>query len=162
MPFEDDEVDLASIVKNKYQIRKTNEGSVVNKPSMQPKKQEALEKEANEFAELKASFKEDVFILNRKFASIVNDKTLPRNKSSKDIDQERELLSQLASLSVEMDNAEVEGKTAGAVGLASAALGYVLLQRNKINELNYKVESLNAALNALLEAFEDIKNDRKK
>lgn len=162
MPFEDDEVDLASIVKNKYQIRKTNEGSVVNKPSMQPKKQEALEKEANEFAELKASFKEDIFILNRKFASIVNDKTLSRNKSSKDIDQEREILSQLANLSVEMDNAEVEGKTAGAVGLSSAALGYILLQRNKINDLNYKVESLSAALNALLEAFEDIKNDRKK
>jgi hypothetical protein len=83
------------------------------------------------------------------FKKVVLDKTLPINKSILAKDAERGLITSLIDLgtAINNDNREQEGQ--GAMGTIALVLGMLLIQRDKINELGYVVETLEKQVHSL-------------
>lgn len=104
---------------------------------------ESFEQSADKYiGELKDRNKR-AFDLAKQFVDMIKDKTLPENKSIIVQDVEREIKNKLLSLSIEInndDNEENEGM--GSLAIISLLLKVVMLQRDNINSLDYKLNLL--------------------
>lgn len=83
------------------------------------------------------------------FKKVILDKTLPSNKSILAKDAERGLIGNLVDLGTAINNDGREHEGQGAMGTIALALGMLLIQRDKINELGYVVETLEKQVHSL-------------
>ncbi len=83
------------------------------------------------------------FDLAKQFMDVMKDKTLPENKSVIVQDIEREVKNKLLQLSIEINNDENEENDGmGSLAIISLLLKTVMLQRDSINLLEYKLKTL--------------------
>ena len=89
--------------------------------------------------------------LGAKFVNILNDKTLAENRSVITKDTEKEVVGGLINIASEINTDESEDEGMGSVAMVTLLMRAVLIQRDKINELSFKVsqlEKLKAKTNA--------------
>lgn len=81
--------------------------------------------------------------LARQFINIIKDKTLPENKSKVAENVERELKNKLLNLGIDINNDENEENDGmGSMAIISLLIKTVLLQRDTINLLDYRLYKL--------------------
>lgn len=87
-------------------------------------------------------FKKRTWELSSKFKAFVEDKILPENKSSITKDLEMEVLNNLVSLANEMNADEHQPEGIGGVALCMLLMKCILIQRDTVNLLYYKIDKL--------------------
>jgi hypothetical protein len=135
---------------------------VSSKPSIfdnQPKKpsQATLEKNVAATQERLTGHKKAAAELTVRFQKIMTDKTLPGNQNVLSSNIEMELLKDMMIFASEVNNDPNESDEGiGSLGLIAILLKTCITQRNRINELDYSLNSLNKradAMDTLLKAM---------
>lgn len=138
--------DTGEIVsKKKVELKISNKGSMTEALPKKPSK-EAFEQKATEVNDTLNSYGMRASDLSFRFKRALDDKTLAQNKNPFQQAAESELLSGLVQLSIDMNTDEYENEGAGSVGLSALLLKTALIQRDKINELEYKLSLLDKQL----------------
>lgn len=158
MPFDDDE-DLDP-VKPKTSVKSQGKSIFDNmpkKPSV-----EVFEKEAIEANKKLEGYQERAKELASQFKKIMDDKTLSQNKNVFSSEIEKEIISKMINLAVEINSDENEIEGMGSVGWIALLLRYLLLQRDKINQLEYfnfnlenKIKEQSETFNKVLSKLDD-------
>lgn len=147
-PFEEDDSELEPIKNNLGKISKKQ--SIFDKSN---KKQSAsiLQKAVQNIEDKNLSFKERTSALAIKFKKLIESKILPENKNLFLLEEEKEVLTNIASLASEIDNDENESVGIGSLSWIVQLLKTSLYQRDRINKLEYanlllnkKIEELSA------------------
>jgi hypothetical protein len=126
------------ISKKKVELKISNKGSMTEalpkKPSL-----EDFEQKAAEVNDTLNSYGIRASDLAFRFKRALDDKTLTQHKNPFQQAAESELLNGLVQLSIDINTDEHEIEGMGSVGLSALLLKTALIQRNKINELEYKI-----------------------
>jgi hypothetical protein len=133
--------------KKRKGLKVNNESSSIPqpKPNMTATFNEQAEKVFNKIEE----YKQRSFELGSKYKAIIEDKRLPVNKTQINKDIEIETLNKLAVLASEINIDENQPEGAGGVALAMLIMKMLLIQRDNINEIGFKLERIEKALNVL-------------
>lgn len=107
------------------------------KPTLDSFKQTVAQVEEN-----KSVYRKRANELASSLLELMNDKTLAANKNIIQKDVERETLSNLLKLAEEINNDENENEGTGSLFLNTLLFKCILLQRDKINALEYEVSKL--------------------
>ena len=129
----------------------SNEKSMFANVEKKPTKQD-LEKNVRESLAKENDFKERAATLLGSFNKIFQDKTLPLNKTIFAKDLERELISKLSQFGIDLNNASKEEEEQDGMGsscLINLLLGCVLMQRDRMNQMEYSLSELEKKLRAL-------------
>lgn len=144
MPF-DDSKPPQNTPKVGLKLQNSNSmfANVVKKPT-----QQELHNNVQQMQEKSQGYKERAADLALQFRKMLDDKTLLQNKNVFLIDLEREVLLKIAHLTSEMnlDEEEDDGSGVGSIGMITLLLRCLLIQRDKINELDYSLNQLNLKL----------------
>lgn len=87
-------------------------------------------------------YKKRTWELSTKFKSMIEDRTLIGNKSILSKEIELETLSKLVSLSSEMNEDDNQPESVGSTAMTFLIMKMLLLQRDVINDLIYKLDKL--------------------
>lgn len=147
MPF-DDEEEKDIQPNRKIGVKLNNANSTVKEIPKKPSKEEfaARASVANEQLNAYAERGSDLAL---KFKRALDDKTLVQNKTLFSESAERELLSSLVQLGIDMNLDELELEGMGSMGLIMLLFRTVLIQRDKINSLDYNVNLLEKKIKEL-------------
>lgn len=121
--------------------------NISSKKSMfddKPKKvsKEAFEEGVMESERRKTDYRERAAKLSSDLNKIMLDKTIHSNKSPFSKNFESEVLSDLVKLALEVNSDESEPEGAGSISCIILLLNTCLLQRDKINQLEYDMSIL--------------------
>lgn len=113
-----------------------------------PKKvsQESFEKEVRKYQEKESSYKNKAADLSSQFFKILSDKTLRKNKNIFEQEMEKELLSKMIQLAAEINSDPIEAEGIGSLTWIAQLFKVVLIQRDKINQLEFTVSQLEKML----------------
>lgn len=156
MSFDDEKKGGKIINKKNVGVKLSNENSMLNSMPQKPSKEEFVKK-ASEVNETLNAYTARAGELASKFKKVLEDKNLAHNKSIFAIDSERELLANLIQLAIDMNTDEHEQEGMGAVGLITLLLRSVLIQRDRINLLEYQLSHLEKKIKDLTLPPIDIK-----
>jgi hypothetical protein len=135
VPFEDDALDDETIKSEALKANPFFKKS--NKPSASD-----FQKAADETNNKVNSYKDRAAELASSFKKILDDKTLIQNKNVFSLDLEKEIISNLARLAIDMNTDENEIEGIGSVSIITLLLRSSIIQRDKINSLEYKTSLL--------------------
>lgn len=116
--------------------------SMFKSTKLEESSSESFEEEIKEYENKERVLANRTLESSMKFRDVLNDKTLLENKPQKDKYYEKEIMRELCQVALEMNNDENKPEGAGSVGLHGLILNMLLLQRNTINELHYKIFKL--------------------
>lgn len=140
MPLDDDYDDLPDKKKSglkNVSSQKSIFDNVPKKPS-----QEDFNKTVREVQEQGSSFKTRTAELAVQFRKIIEDKTLPQNKSIFAAEVEREVLSSIIKLASEINNDPNESEGMGSLSWIAQLFKITLLQRDRLNKSEYALMQL--------------------
>jgi len=80
------------------------------------------------------------------FMKLLEDQTIPKNKSVFAADVEQEIINKFQRIALDMDADEHQPEGMGSVGVITFLLKVSLIQRDKINQLDYNINLLNAQI----------------
>jgi hypothetical protein len=132
-------------------LKLSNEKSLLNAIPKQPTKEDFEQKAAAVNQQLN-DYSNRAVDLALQFKKALEDKTLLQNKSPFAFDAERELLSKLTQLGQDMNTDEYEKEGQGSLGLVLLLFRSVLIQRDKINSLEYSLSELEREVKRLTPA----------
>ncbi len=157
MSFDEDEKEIP---RSKVGIKLNKSGSIFAKIPKKPSPQE-FEKKADESNDRQEDYKTRGADLAVKYKSVLQDKTLSQNKTSIVLEIEQKVLQDLVALAQEMnvDQDETEGQ--GSLAVSAIALKCILLQRDKINNLDFKLEKMEKELKSLVKNTNSSLNNEK-
>lgn len=101
-----------------------------------------LNEVAQEIKSKHDEFKQRTWDLSAKFKSLVEDRFLVENKSPISKELEKEVLDGLVVLALEMNADDNQPEGLGSTALAHILMKMVLLQRDRLNALEHKLEKL--------------------
>jgi len=146
VPFEDDALDEETIeseaLKANPFFKKSNK-----KPSAAD-----FQREVDEKSSRANSYKDRAAELASSFKKILDDKTLLQNKNIFSLDLEKEIISNLARLAIDMNTDENEIEGMGSVSIITLLLRTSIIQRDRINSLEYKYSLLENRIKELEDA----------
>lgn len=135
MPFDDAEV------KPKVSVKQQGAKSMFDNTPKKPSKQE-FEKKAEEVNKQLNSYPERASETVPLFLKLLEDKTLPDNKNVFANDLEREIITKLVDLALDMNADEFTRDGEGSVNMIAFLFRCFLIQRDKINSLDYTIKQL--------------------
>jgi hypothetical protein len=158
MPFDDDDkLPQTPKIGIKYQGKSIFD-DLPKKPSL-----DEFTKEAQEVNKKLEGYGKRASELVAQFKKLMDDKTLPQNKNQFASEIEKEVISNMINLAIEINSDENEIEGMGSVGWIALILKYLLVQKDKINQLEYsnltlenKIKEQNTILNSILNKL-DIK-----
>jgi hypothetical protein len=143
MPLRDDEQDpQKSEFSQKVGLKNvsTQKSIFENKPK-KPTQQD-LEERVKQIQDKDLSYKQKAAELALLFNKAMDDKTLKQNKNIFALDFEKDLLSRMVKLAVEINNDEAEKAGMGSMGWVSVLLKTCFNQRDRINHLEYMLSQI--------------------
>lgn len=152
MPFEDDD-ENKKFAANKGSKLDNSKSMFANKPKKPTQKE--FEQSINESQKRNLDYKERATELVSSFRKTLDDKVLPQNKSVFSLDAEKELLQKLVNLGVDMNTDPHEDEGMGSMGLIGLLFRSLLIQRDKINNLDYTVNKLEKQVAIMLSSSVD-------
>lgn len=141
MPFDEEENNDISPSNKKGLKKVSTQKSIFESMPHKPSSEE-FEKRVQNIQEQSVSYKAKAADLSSKFVKLLSDKTLKQNKSIFLIEMERDILSQMISLAVEINNDPHEQEGMGSMGWITLLLKICLAQRDRLNQLEYNVSIL--------------------
>lgn len=129
-------------------VKLNNDNSTVPKPKQDTSA--LFNKQADEVFSKIEDFKKRSFELGSKFKAIIEDKKLSVNKTQINKDLEQEVLNNLVILANDMNADENQPEGVGSVAVSMLLMKMLLIQRDSINDLSFKVETIEKALNVFL------------
>lgn len=124
-------------------LKITNENSTV--PTPKTNQSALFEEKAKEVYSKYEEYKHRTWELSTKFKSMIEDRVLPENKSIISKDIENETLNKLITLASEMNEDDNQAEGIGSTALSMLVMKMLLIQRDTINRLMFKIEKLEAA-----------------
>jgi hypothetical protein len=106
-------------------------------------------------------YKQRTWELSTRFKSMIEDKTLSENRTIISKDLEKEVLDKLVALSSEMNSDDNQPEGIGSIALSMLILKMLLLQRDTINSLAYKVDRLEKNNSKLENTVKTLLEDKK-
>ena len=141
MPLDaDDELPVTNL-KSKLNINNENSSAHKIEQSKIP-----FEKRAEEANDQNENYKRKAYELGKSFLKLIEDKTLVNNKSPMAKDIERETMLEVIKLGMDMNADENQPESMGSIGVITLILKGIVIQRDKINSLEYKVLDLERKL----------------
>jgi hypothetical protein len=166
MPFEEDEQPLAPAtpkvgLKN-VSSQKSIFDSIPKKPSP-----EDFDKKVKEIQDKNLGYKQKAAELAINFKKLMEDRTLVQNKNIFASELERELLSKMIQLAAEINNDPNEQEGMGSLGWITLLFKTMFSQRDRINQLEYRLFQLEKKLDptnftSLIEKELDVIDKKKK
>lgn len=157
MPFDDDE-DVNPAPKMKGM--KISNSSRANNPPPKPSA-EAFQKQASEANDRATDFAKRAQDLATRFIKMMEEKTLVQNKSVFAVDIEKETMTDLIKLGIEINNDETipvdQPGGMGSIGLISMLFRSVIGLRDRVNNLEYSLNQANKKIILLESAPVDSK-----
>ena len=148
--FDDDKKDdKPPQARQRMGLKLTNQNSVF---ANVPKKPTVAEQEqaVKEVIKKDLDYKERAVALSSAFIKLLNDRVLPKNKNVFAADLERDVIGKLAKLGLDIENDEnVEELGIGIICLTNLLFRSFLIQRDKINLLDYALHEHQLKLNEL-------------
>jgi len=138
MPFEEDE-DLDSLKKFNA-VKLKNPVPQTQKPK-RPSSQE-FEKKVKEVQDQKSEYKQRASDLTVQFKKIIEDKTLVQNKNIFSLELEKDVLSKMIQLAIEINNDPNEEEGMGSLSWIALLFKTIISQRDKINNLEYSISKI--------------------
>lgn len=151
MPLRDDEQDpQRSEYSQKVGLKNvsTQKSIFENKPK-KPTQQE-FEEKVKQAQEKDLSYKQRAAELALLFNKTMDDKTLKQNKNIFSLDFERDILSRMIKLAVEINNDNAEMADMGSMGWITVLLKTCFSQRDRINHLEYTLSQMDKKTEALI------------
>jgi len=144
-------------------VRKGLNLSLEKQPQKKPSQQN-FEQIVNEMEKRKLSFQEKTRNVAVSFLSLMKDKTLSENKTVFQKDKEKEVLSNIVSLTKEIDDDPNEEKESPLLSWIILLFKISLAQKDKYNLFEYKSEKsfslLNEEISFLKKEIENLKNGK--
>lgn len=141
MPFdEEEEIEIAAPKKSGLK-KVSSQKSIFDDMPKKPTKQD-FEKRVKDTQEKLSGYRAAGAELSKKYISILQDKTLKQNKSVFAKDMEKELISSMVQLAIDINNDPDEQEGMGSLSWITLLLKVCLSQNNKINDLEYKISLL--------------------
>lgn len=140
MPFDendDEEQSYKKIGLKNVSTQKSIFDSIPKKPT-----QEEFDKKVQAAHQQMANYKQKAAELAIQFKKIVEDKTLFENKNIFSNEVEKEVLSKMIQLAVEINNDPNEKEGMGSLSWITLLFKTVLLQRDRLNKLEYNLFQL--------------------
>jgi|SRR5579885_779808 len=144
MPFDEEDDDQPVVPKvglKNVSTQKSIFESMPKKPT-----QEDFDKKVNQIQERNSSHKSRAAELAVQFNQAMNDKTLRQNKNVFAREMERELLTKMAQLAIDVNNDQHEQEGMGSLSWIMLLLKTCLSQRDRINQLEFVVTQLEKKL----------------
>jgi len=155
MPFDEEESQQAP---NKKSLKINNDKSIFIKKN--DVSQQDFEKNISDMQGKSAEYALRAAELSSNFRKILDDKSLVKNKNVFQLDVERDILESLIKLCIEMNEDENEKESMGATGLVALLLKACLIQRDRINNLDFNYVQLESRILLLEEKLEAIAKDK--
>jgi hypothetical protein len=124
---------------SKKGLKINNDRSLANTLSKPPSKKE-FETTAKQANEQLNSYADRALKLANDLKKVMNDHTLAENKNILVIGIEKELITNLAQLAVDMNTDEYEREGMGSVGLLMMIFHHLMALRDRCNQLEYQLE----------------------
>jgi hypothetical protein len=162
MPFDEEDDDTLEPQPVKTGLKKVSTQKSIFDDMAKKPTQEDLNKKVKHLQEKDSSYKVNFAELAIELSKVMNDKTLRENKNVFSKEIESELLKKLVNLATQVNNdAENEGE--GSIGLITLLLKISLLQRDRINSMEYRISLLekNMAPDKLLPLIRDALDNKK-
>jgi hypothetical protein len=128
-------------------LKINNQASTIPKPK--PDTSAAFNEQAEKVFSKIEEYKQRSFDLGSKFKAIIEDKRLVINKTQINKDIELEILQKLIALANELNTDENQPEGAGGTALAMLLMKMLLIQRDNMNNIEYKLEKIEKALDVL-------------
>lgn len=160
MPFdEEDDETLKENIKKKSGLKKvSSQKSIFDDLPKKPSSEE-FNKKVTSLQERSDSYKVRGAELATNFFKILDDKTLKQNKSVFAKEFERELINSLVNLSIDINNDPAEKEGMGSLAIIVTLLKTSLMQRDKINNMEYELENLKKELKKIRSLDVEKKNE---
>lgn len=146
MPFDDEDNEQPSLQSKKVGLK--NVSSQKSMFDTMPKKpsQEDLDTKVKQIQDRSSAYKGKAADLASQFNRSMADKTLPQNKNLFQKDAEKEILSQMVQLAIDINNDPSEKEGMGSLSWIVLLLKTCFSQRDKINQLEYQQTILNGKI----------------
>lgn len=141
MPFEDDDIDETSLKRSGLK-QVSSKKSIFDTQKQEKPSQEAFSKKVEEVHKKMNDYKSRAADLAVSYKKILFDKTLLQNKNVFMEDSEKEVLSKMVTLAIEINNDEDEQEGMGTLGWIALLLKYMLHHRDRLNSLEYALIQL--------------------
>jgi hypothetical protein len=153
MPFDEEVDETLNETTKKTGLKKVSSQKSIFDGAPKKPSFESFSKKVDDATEKAQSYKAKSAELAIKFLNLINDTTLKANKNIFTKEMEKELLTNLVSLSIDINNDPLEKEGMGSLALITLLFKTVLMQRDKINELafNYAQLSKKVSEEALLD-----------
>jgi len=142
LPFEGE--DVAPQIKNKG-LKISNANSKFTKAASEKNDFEQL---AGDLIAQKDNRNKKTVEFGTQFISFLKDKTIDQNKSTLSRNIEKDICNKLVVLSLEINSDDTELEGMGSAAMINLLFKTVLMQRDSINELDYKVSKLEKLLSS--------------
>ena len=116
--------------------------SPIDKPSVVSK--DEFERQANDQFDKIQDYKQQIWDLSVKYKSFIESKVLPENKGPMVMDLEKEILEKLIIIAGTMNMDQTQDEGSGNTTLCMLLMKCMLIQRDIIIKLSYKVDALQA------------------
>lgn len=150
-PFGEDDDDYDDRIAAKPKVSLKNVGSQQSIFDKIPKKptQEDLEDNVRKLTDQNSSYKERAAELALQFKKMVVDKTLEQNKNIFTKEMEREVLSKMIQLAMEINVDPIEKEGMGSLTWITLLFTTCLSQRDRINKLEYSLSLLDKKIDSM-------------
>lgn len=152
-PFENKEIS------KKKGLKINNENSSV--PAPKPDNKVVFNEQAQKAATKYEEYKQRTWELSTRFKSMVEDRVLSDNKSPLSKGIESETLNKLVALACEMNEDDNQPEGIGSTALSFLMMKMLLVQRDTINGLLFKIDRLEKSVSKL-EAKQSSESDKDK
>jgi len=147
-PFDDDD-EILDTQSSKTGLKKVSSQKSIFDSQKKKVTQEEFHKRALEVNEQSSDYKKRAGELALKYKKTMEDKTLSKNKSIFANEVERELISDMIKLAVDINNDPNEREGMGSLSWITVLLKSSFSQRDKINELEYQLLQLSKTIELL-------------
>jgi hypothetical protein len=139
MPFDEEDNDQPSIQSQRVGLKKvSSQQSMFDNMPKKPT-QEDFDKKVNQVQERSSSYKMRAAELASQFNQAVSDKTLKQNKNVFAREMERELLTKMVQLAIDVNNDPHEQEGMGSLSWITLLFKTCFAQRDRINQLEFVV-----------------------
>ena len=113
-----------------------------NKPKQDPNIKKQFEKNIQDYQENQIELSKRIAEATNKYVFAIKNKILPENRSPLQKEVESDIVKELIDIGYTLNNDQTKPEGIGSMGLINLLLKINLQQRDMINELAYKVETL--------------------
>ena len=135
-PFEEEQPE------EEEESRRIDKGVKLENKRPSKRDQSGFEEKADEYMAAVQKRNHEMLTLAKEIVKISKDKTLSQNKTTMVRDLENSTLSKIVKIAVEINQDESEAEGMGSIALINLLFKVVLIQRERINDLDYELSQL--------------------